>query len=97
METKDQAAPSTRPKAAASSPVTNLKRYKEIARLLWKYGRSDLVSQMDLDEPLDSRRRRLRMQQGRSNWPTISKRWGRRTSRSAKCSPVAAICFRMRT
>jgi predicted unusual protein kinase regulating ubiquinone biosynthesis (AarF/ABC1/UbiB family) len=29
-----------------------LKRYKEIAQLLWKYGRSDLVKQMDADEEL---------------------------------------------
>jgi ubiquinone biosynthesis protein len=29
-----------------------LKRYKEIARLLWKYGRSDLVKQMELEEEL---------------------------------------------
>src|SRR5580698_7857902 len=27
--------------------TTNLKRYKEIAALLWKYGRSDWVKQMD--------------------------------------------------
>jgi ubiquinone biosynthesis protein len=31
----------------------HLKRYKEIGWLLWKYGRSDLVQQMGLDEPLD--------------------------------------------
>src|ERR1700722_4112581 len=31
--------------------ANHLKRYKEIALLLWKYGRSDLVRQMDfLDE-----------------------------------------------
>ncbi len=29
---------------------THLKRYKEIARLFWKYGRSDLVKQMGVDE-----------------------------------------------
>ena len=29
-----------------------LKRYREIARLLWKYGRSDLVKQMELDDDL---------------------------------------------
>jgi predicted unusual protein kinase regulating ubiquinone biosynthesis (AarF/ABC1/UbiB family) len=29
-----------------------LKRYKEIAQLLWKYGRSDLVKQMDVDDEL---------------------------------------------
>lgn len=33
--------------------VTHLKRYKEIALLLWKYGRSDLVRQMGMDESLD--------------------------------------------
>src|SRR5829696_6215658 len=30
--------------------TTHLKRYKEIARLFWKYGRSDLVKQMGVDE-----------------------------------------------
>ena len=31
----------------------HLKRYQEIARLFWKYGRSDLVTQMGLDEAVD--------------------------------------------
>ena len=31
----------------------HLKRYKEIAQLFWKYGRSDLVSQMGIDEGVD--------------------------------------------
>jgi predicted unusual protein kinase regulating ubiquinone biosynthesis (AarF/ABC1/UbiB family) len=31
----------------------HLKRYKEILQLLWKYGRSDLVQQMQVDEALD--------------------------------------------
>jgi len=31
----------------------HLKRYKEIAMLLWKYGRSDLVKQMGIDDGLD--------------------------------------------
>ncbi|MDB6167406.1 MAG: transporter [Verrucomicrobia bacterium] len=32
--------------------TSHLKRYREIARLLWKYGRADLVKQMDLpDDP----------------------------------------------
>src|SRR5665213_833497 len=34
--------------------ANHLKRYKEIALLLWKYGRSDLVRRMDfLDEPFE--------------------------------------------
>jgi ubiquinone biosynthesis protein len=33
----------------------HLKRYKEIAALLWKYGRSDLVKQMGVDDLFDSR------------------------------------------
>lgn len=33
--------------------VDHLKRYKEIALLLWKYGRSDLVNQMGIDEAVD--------------------------------------------
>lgn len=32
---------------------THLKRYKEIARLLWKYGRSDLVQKMGIEKDLD--------------------------------------------
>jgi predicted unusual protein kinase regulating ubiquinone biosynthesis (AarF/ABC1/UbiB family) len=31
----------------------HLKRYKEIAQLFWKYGRSDLVKQMGIDEGVD--------------------------------------------
>ena len=33
----------------------HLKRFKEIAALLWKYGRSDLVRQMGVDDLLDAR------------------------------------------
>ena len=33
--------------------ANHLRRYKEIALLLWKYGRSDLVQQMGIDEVLD--------------------------------------------
>lgn len=33
--------------------ANHLKRYKEIALLLWKYGRSDLVQQMGIDEAID--------------------------------------------
>jgi predicted unusual protein kinase regulating ubiquinone biosynthesis (AarF/ABC1/UbiB family) len=42
-----------------SSPTTmklslnHLRRYKQIALLLWKYGRSDLVKNMGFDEPYD--------------------------------------------
>jgi ubiquinone biosynthesis protein len=35
----------------------HLRRYKEIARLLWKYGRSDLVAQMGIDEALEAEER----------------------------------------
>src|ERR1700682_4235093 len=31
----------------------HLQRYKQIAKLMWKYGRSDLVNQMGIDETLD--------------------------------------------
>lgn len=34
--------------------ATHLKRYREIARLLWKYGRSDLVQQMAASEQFGS-------------------------------------------
>ena len=33
--------------------ANHLKRYKEIALLLWKYGRSDFVQQMGIDEAVD--------------------------------------------
>ena len=35
----------------------HLQRYKQISRLLWKYGRSDLVSQMGVDEDLPAEER----------------------------------------
>ena len=31
----------------------HLKRYKEIARIFWKYGRSDLVQQMGNHDEID--------------------------------------------
>ncbi|MBE0544169.1 MAG: AarF/ABC1/UbiB kinase family protein [Verrucomicrobia bacterium] len=34
--------------------ANHLKRYKEIALLLWKYGRSDLVKQMGIDEAVEA-------------------------------------------
>ena len=36
-------------------PTIHLKRYREIAALLWKYGRSDLVRQMGVDDLLAPR------------------------------------------
>ncbi len=36
-------------------PTIHLKRYQEIAALLWKYGRSDLVKQMGTDDVFDVR------------------------------------------
>lgn len=33
--------------------AAHLKRYQEIALLLWKYGRSDLVQQMDIEKEVD--------------------------------------------
>ena len=35
----------------------HLRRYKQIARLLWKYGRSDLVAQLGIDEALEAEER----------------------------------------
>src|SRR5688572_17055731 len=37
----------------------HLQRYKQIAMLLWKYGRSDLVKQMEIDDALDADARKL--------------------------------------
>ena len=36
----------------------HLSRYKQIARLLWKYGRSDLIDQMGIDEALEAEERK---------------------------------------
>jgi len=36
----------------------HLQRYKQIARLLWKYGRSDLVAQMGIDDELPEEERK---------------------------------------
>ena len=33
---------------------THLKRYQQIAQLMWKYGRSDLVKQMNVDDGVDA-------------------------------------------
>jgi len=35
----------------------HLQRYKQIARLLWKYGRSDLVKQIDMEKDVDDAER----------------------------------------
>jgi len=36
-----------------SMSANHLKRYKQIAMLLWKYGRSDIVQQMGIDDSID--------------------------------------------
>ena len=41
-------------------PTIHLKRYREIAALLWKYGRSDLVRQMGVDELLSATREEVK-------------------------------------
>jgi ubiquinone biosynthesis protein len=35
-------------------PTIHLKRYQEIVALLWKYGRSDIVRQMGIDDLFDA-------------------------------------------
>jgi hypothetical protein len=35
-----------------SMSANHLKRYKQIAMPLWKYGRSDLVQQMGIDDSI---------------------------------------------
>lgn len=45
--------------------ATHLKRYREIAGLLWKYGRSDLVGQLGVDE--DEARKQLEQPPGDAN------------------------------
>jgi ubiquinone biosynthesis protein len=38
--------------------ANHLQRYQQIARLLWKYGRSDLVTQLELDDSIDPEARK---------------------------------------
>ena len=45
----------------------HLKRYKEILQLVWKYGRSDLVQQMAIDEDLDNEDRKRAAEGGQTN------------------------------
>src|SRR6185369_2319860 len=45
------------PKRRMKITTEHLQRYKQIARLLWKYGRSDLVAQMGIDEALEAEER----------------------------------------
>jgi predicted unusual protein kinase regulating ubiquinone biosynthesis (AarF/ABC1/UbiB family) len=47
----------------------HLKRYKEIAVLLWKYGRSDLVRQMNLGDELDAELREMKISEGGTATP----------------------------
>lgn len=44
----------------------NLNRYRDIARLLWKYGRSDLVKQMGLDEAVLEDQRKVMSEEDRA-------------------------------
>ena len=44
----------------------NLQRYRDIARLLWKYGRSDLVKQMGLDEAVLEEQRKTMSEEERA-------------------------------
>lgn len=37
---------------------THLKRYRDLARLLWKYGRSDLVREMDIEDAVEEGERK---------------------------------------
>jgi len=48
----------------------HLHRYKQIAILLWKYGRSDLVKQMEIDDTLEAEARALPSDSGQVHLPT---------------------------
>lgn len=72
-------------------PTIHLKRYREIAALLWKYGRSDLVRQMGVDDLFDAREEVKVNGPPRKNWPTTSKPWGRPLLKSASFSPAVRI------
>src|SRR4051812_29728034 len=49
----------------AEFPLRHLKRYKDIAALLWKYGRSDLAEQLELSDDERLLRRQADLGQGR--------------------------------
>src|SRR5205814_8488022 len=55
MPLENMGAPRSRRTLKLSSE--HLRRYKQIARLLWRYGRSDLVAQMGIDEALEAEER----------------------------------------
>jgi len=49
--------------------ATHLKRYKEIAALLWKFGRSDLVRQMNLGDELELELREIKLSESAGATP----------------------------
>jgi len=57
--------------------TNHLKRYKEIGLLLWKYGCSDLVQQMGIDEAVDPQEAKAASagKAGQNSWRMIWRRW----------------------
>jgi predicted unusual protein kinase regulating ubiquinone biosynthesis (AarF/ABC1/UbiB family) len=49
--------------------ANHLQRYKQIAMLLWKYGRSDLVKQMEIDDAMDPEARKAASDPGEAQLP----------------------------
>ena len=70
--------------------ANHLKRYRQIAALLWKYGRSDLAQHLSTEEgfgldknpPANGGARKMTVRPPparprRNSWRTISRRWVR--------------------
>ena len=73
----------------------HLKRYKDIAALFMKYGRSELVKNAGLEEAVGRRSRwsRRRRRSSPSISPPTSRRWGRPSSSSASSCPRGPTSF----
>ena len=71
----------------------HLKRYKDIAALFMKYGRSDLVKGAGLEEVAPEAGGRARPRRAwPSSWPPTSRSWGRPSSSSGSSCPRAPTC-----
>ena len=72
----------------------HLKRYKDVAVLLMKYGRSDLVKAAGLDPTLDDESpAATRRSRRRPSWRTISSAWVRRSSSwASSCRRAPTSC-----
>lgn len=70
---------------------THLKRYREIAGLFWKYGRSDLVKQMGMEEPEPTDSARARAKDVGSNGEEGAFQDDENFQRHGKAKPKKAV------